>query len=161
MVLLGRVLCAGLFGVMAVFAGAETRWCTVRLDAGRDTLTYPPIARAAHVSGVVIGRMLFRTSGEVVAFEKVSGPEMLVVSTREQTKQWDVTTAATGGELCQTLAIIDFKTQGEDGAHQQTAPVPIGMIRLTVETQFMILSDPAADIVTHKWRWFRFTRRVR
>lgn len=161
MVLPGRVLCAGLLGVMSAFAGAETRWCTARVDMGRDPLHYPPIARAAHVSGVVIGRMMFRPTGEVVGLEKMSGPEMLFVSTREQMERWTVTTEATGGELCQTLACIDYKTQGEDDTHQQTAPVPTGMIRLTVETQFMILSDPAADIVTHRWRWFRFTRRVR
>ena len=165
MVLLGRVLFAGLFGVLPVFAGAETRWCAVRLDAAKDKLNYPPIARAARVSGVVIGRMMFRPTGEVVGFEKVSGPELLFAPTREQMKQWTVATNVQGGELCQSLAVISFTVGDEDDTPNQPQTASDGLLRISVHAEPLTLnvtiSDPAPYSITRKWLWFRITHRVR
>jgi protein TonB len=49
---------------------------------------YPPIARAAHVSGAVVLRATIGKDGTVEALEAVSGPEMLRASALEAVRHW-------------------------------------------------------------------------
>ncbi len=87
---------------------AETRWCSLTGKAKSDTLSYPPIARVAHINGTVIGRLTFSTSGLVLGFGVVSGPPILARAVSDQTRSWTVQTDATGSDPCQALFIADF-----------------------------------------------------
>ena len=49
---------------------------------------YPPIARAAHVSGAVVLHATIGKDGMVERLEVVSGPEMLRASAMEAVRQW-------------------------------------------------------------------------
>ncbi len=49
---------------------------------------YPPIARAAHVSGAVVLRATIGKDGTVERLEAVSGPQMLRASAMEAVRHW-------------------------------------------------------------------------
>lgn len=49
---------------------------------------YPPIARAAHVSGAVVLHALISKTGDVETLEVVSGPPMLQSAALDAVKQW-------------------------------------------------------------------------
>ena len=87
----------------------EPRWCSITGRGANDTMVYPPIARAARVQGVVVSRIVYAQNGEVVRMEPVFGPAMLSDSVSKQLSQWNIKTDATGGELCQSLIIADFR----------------------------------------------------
>ena len=54
----------------------------------RVTPIYPPIARAAHVTGSIVVRVIVNSSGEVQNAVTVSGPEMLRATTLDAIRQW-------------------------------------------------------------------------
>jgi protein TonB len=49
---------------------------------------YPPIAKAAHVSGAVVLHAIISKSGTIEKLEVVSGPEMLRASAVDAVKNW-------------------------------------------------------------------------
>jgi TonB family protein len=49
---------------------------------------YPPIARAAHISGSVAIRLVVSDKGTVISASSISGPEMLRVSASDAAKHW-------------------------------------------------------------------------
>jgi outer membrane biosynthesis protein TonB len=53
-----------------------------------DDLSYPTLARTAHVQGVVVIRARLNAQGTVVAAEAVSGNEVLVPDCLANAKQW-------------------------------------------------------------------------
>jgi hypothetical protein len=103
-ILLLALLILALVGV----ASAETRWCDVTGRGAQDAIVYPPIAKAAHVYGLVMGRVIFTPDGKVTGFEPIRGPVMLQDALRRQLSTWTVQTKATGTEACQTLVVADF-----------------------------------------------------
>ena len=136
---------------------AETRWCPILGLGPSDTMRYPPIARAAHVYGVVIGRIQFQTSGAVTGFEVVSGPPIFLRNVTEQVRAWRIVTSATGPEQCQGLAIFKFyldapgSSQSEsEAAKESTAS---GILTFSVWTRPICLCDPAA--IVSRRNWFR------
>lgn len=140
-----------LFGIVlfALQSQAEPRWCSVTGRASGDTFVYPPIARAARVHGVVLGRLVFETNGKPVRFESVSGPLLLSETLKGQLLKWNVKTDASGDELCETLVIAEFKLR-KTGASlsQPSVRSEIGsVLRLEAETEPMVLytviSDPS------------------
>jgi protein TonB len=50
--------------------------------------TYPPIARAAHVSGAVVLQALISKEGTIKNLRVVSGPEMLRTAATEAVQTW-------------------------------------------------------------------------
>ena len=117
------------------------------------------------MSGVVIGRVVFRPTGEVVGFEKGVWAGSAVRPTREQMKLWTVETDAQDGELCQTLAVVSFAVGDEDDTPKEPKTDLSGMVHVRVHAESLpidvTISDPAPYSITRKWLWFRFTRRVR
>jgi hypothetical protein len=117
---------------------AETRWCSLTGKAGSDTLLYPPIARAAHISGTVIGRLHFSTSGKVEEFEVISGPIMLSRAVADQVKSWTVQTDSKGEQPCQSLFAVNF-TIGDE------APIPSdsrpSLFRVSVHAEQLVLTS--------------------
>jgi len=140
-------------GICAFQCKADTRWCSITGGGSSDTLFYPPIARAAFVHGVVLSRVTYSTTGQVVKVEAISGPPMLSTSLSEQMGKWTVRTDATGEGLCQSLVIADFRL------HDSSDPVPIrptfpaisSILRLSADGETFCLCDPNAEIRT-SWR---------
>ena len=133
---------------------AETRWCQVTGNAPSDKIVYPPIARAARVSGPVMGRITFTPAGRVTNLEVIRGPVMLARSASEQFKSWTFQTTARGEEPCMTLVILEFSL----GYFPRIPPQPQSpsVLRLFIEAEPLILSDPAATTTRRKhrfWPW--------
>ena len=103
---------------------ADIRWCTITRKNEENKLIYMPIAKAAHVEGVVILRVSFSTIGDVLKIEPISGPQMLVKSSSEQLKMWHLTTTAVGDAPCQSLVVIRFRILPEDYSMPQVEQSP-------------------------------------
>jgi hypothetical protein len=147
--------------VVMLFAGVcrgEARWCDITGHADSNKLFYPPIARAANVSGTVLARITYTSQGDVKDVISISGPPMLAKFTVAQIKDWHMKTNAAGEDLCQSLVIVEFHI-GSDVAPPVTPPQPGSIVRLSVETQPLILysiSDPAPKKITRRRRFLLF-----
>lgn len=129
---------------------AEPRWCAVSQKDPSNTLLYPPIARAARVQGVVVMRMIYEPNGKVERTEPVFGPAVLAEATTKQLLNWTVKTDATGNEQCVTLVIAEFRFHDPNETPQFLSAQPItpGMLRISVESEILIISDPAGTFTT-------------
>ena len=125
-----RLLILGLLSVSVLHTqDQEVRWCrTTKLDVS-DQLQYPPIAKAAHVSGTVIARVQHQLTGAVSYIEIVSGPPLLGRLLTSQLEHWRFVSSGDGNDPCQTLLIAEF-TLG-DGSPSVTASPP-DIIRVAV-----------------------------
>jgi hypothetical protein len=134
----------------------EARWCSIQ-NAGEIALNYPPIARAARVFGVVVARVIYSPSGKVLSVEPVFGPEMLKIAARDQMSKWSLKTDALGDEPCESLVIVDFSFSNiESSPNIPNPPPPPGILRITVEAEVLILSDPEGTIGSkHRFWHFR------
>ncbi len=54
----------------------------------KTTPTYPPIAKAAHVSGTVVLHAIISKTGTIQSLTAISGPEMLRASALEAVSHW-------------------------------------------------------------------------
>lgn len=138
----------------AAASRADTRWCTVTGRAAQDTVVYPPIAKAARVSGLVMGRLIFSPDGKVTDFEPVMGPPMLVASLKYQLSKWTPQTNATGVEPCQTLIVARFEfcepqIPCEDN-HSCSVETGVSyepsILRIQAHSQIAWLCDPSGTI---------------
>lgn len=140
---------------------AEPRWCSVTGRGPNDTLIYPPIARAARVSGVVVMRILYTPNGKVLSTEPVFGPVMLSSTLTSQLNHWILKTAATGDELCTTLVIADFRIRYPDEPLRPSPPQPnsSSILRLIVESEAIVISDPEGQTTGNPFRIFEYKLR--
>jgi len=142
----------GIF-LIAPVCHAQARWCAVTGHAANDKLIYPPIARAARVSGVVISRMTNLPSGQVTNIETISGPIMLQRAASDQLTKWTIHTDTKGEDPCISLAIIDFSF-GDLTSPNPNLPTPRGIMRVSIVTEILVLSDPASRLGKRHW-WYR------
>ena len=91
--------------LFAASLSAQTRWCDAVSQESLPKLSYPPIARAAQISGTIIGRLRFLPNGKIQEFEPTSGPVLLTRFLVQQVKAWNLHTTAAGTEPCQTLLV--------------------------------------------------------
>jgi hypothetical protein len=129
-----------------------------------DKLDYPPIARLAHIDGMVIGRLHFNIDGTVIGWKIVSAPNMLSRSVGEQFKRWHIKTNAQGGAECQSLVITDFRFVDDKNAITDSGPTfnvnSVQAVRITVTAEPMVISDPAGKICRRRWyRLFQWSCR--
>lgn len=88
-----KVLICLLLAFVAVSAGAET---PIQVGSAvlskqvvkRAPLVYPPIAKAAQVSGTVVDEVTVGPDGNVIAVRTISGPPMLLGAAEVCVKQW-------------------------------------------------------------------------
>ena len=88
------------------------------LEPGSDKLhlvkqtdpVYPPIAKAAHVSGQVKLQVEIGTDGHVVSAKSTGGPAMLIGAAQECVKQWLYEPVLVGGKpvKASTVVIVPF-----------------------------------------------------
>jgi len=132
------------------FAVGESRWCTVSGPANFKRLIYPPLARASHLSGVVLLLATYRPTGEILTTEVISGPQMLADSAREQIQEWKMSTTASGDQPCQTLIIAKFnilpENYGISPTHTKETVLNDGILRTFVDSYTIVISDPVTVI---------------
>jgi len=133
---------------------AQTRWCSITGKAKSDNILYPPIARAAHMSGTVVSRMTFSPTGKVIGLETIFGNPLIATSANGQMRSWTVRTDAPGEGLCQSLIVINFAI-GQTESVEQVADAPPTIFRINVRTYTVALSDPAFTISKSHWNWLR------
>ena len=129
--------------VQQAHAGAQSlgkiKWKT-------QGLVYPPIAKAAHVEGVVTLRVRFDPSGTVKDTESISGPKLLAEPSTNRIKDWRFKTNATGNELCQNLVIIKYRilpenyTAPEPGSEPRE-PQPTGSYVIRIDAYTIVLTQ--------------------
>jgi hypothetical protein len=149
--------------VMALLASAcraEARWCDVLGHGNGDKILYPPIARAAQVSGTVLARVIYSPQGEVKHVILVAGPPLLATPVATQLKTWHLKTNASGEDLCQSLAIIDFRIASPASASvSPPQPVSGSIFCMSVAAEPLVLytiSDPAPKKTWRRRRFFLF-----
>jgi hypothetical protein len=136
--------------VMAVFIPAcsgEARWCDITGHDESNKLTYPPIAKAARISGTVLARITYTPQGDVKDVTSVSGPPMLATPVATQLRTWHLKTDASGADLCQSLAIIDFRIASPDSSPvPPPQSMPRSMFRVSVVGEQLVLYS-TSDVV--------------
>ena len=144
--------------LLAAACRAEARWCDVLGHDDSDKLTYPPIAKAARISGTVLARITYTPQGDVKDVTSVSGSPMLARPVATQLKTWHLKTNASGEDLCQSLAIIDFRI-GSPASSSVRQSASGGMFRVSVVGEQLVLytiSDPAPKRVMRHRRFLLF-----
>jgi hypothetical protein len=145
-------------------SAAETRWCDVTGRGQNDTIIYPPIARAARVSGLVMGYLKFTPDGKVTGFEPILGPAMLRESLRQQFSTWTLQTRSTGTEACQALVVAKFELCGLERSCEDDPSCPNdsaagfepSIVRIHTRSPITWICDPAGTLsygnpVRHAW----------
>jgi hypothetical protein len=130
---------------------ADIRWCTITGKNEENKLIYMPIAKAAHVEGVVILRVNFSTIGDVLKVEPISGPQMLVKSSSEQLKTWHLTTTAVGDAPCQSLVVIKYRLFPENYTLPPVEETPgefrpAGLYVISIDSHPIVMADPSGSI---------------
>ncbi len=135
----------------ALGCGAESsRWCAITGRAPEDRAFYPPIARYARVTGVVLGIVTYIPNGAVASFEPISGPRLLSDSLGRQLAGWTINSDALGNEQCRSLVIATF-LMDNSGPTESSARIKYetgSVLRLSVNTfppppLDVSISDPA------------------
>ena len=143
----------------ACLFGAARR-CAAEVPCGirsvRETVApwYPPIARAAHVSGVVVLVATFDRAGEVTEVRAVSGPMLLRVPAETFVKDWQAD-AYTGPRSCPVVvkyALAGGVPCAQGGTKGEAMPRTgrIDTQHFVVGGYALALCDPAATIVRRK-----------
>ena len=76
--------------------------------------TYPPIARAAHVSGTVVLHAIISKTGTIKNLQVISGPEMLRASAVDAVRTWRYKPYILNGEPTEvdTTVSVNFNMGG-------------------------------------------------
>jgi hypothetical protein len=149
-----RILIIALIAASVIGADAEPRWCSITGKAAADKISYPPIAKAARVQGVVVSRIIFEPSGKVERFEAVFGPTLLFKSLEQQMSSWSLANDAKGYESCEALIIARFQFKQP----QSCNPAPDdptdydfstpSILRLSLGGTPFLICDPAGTVTS-------------
>ncbi len=84
------------------------------LILSKTTPVYPPIAKAAHVSGTVVLHALISKTGTIDNLTVVSGPEMLRAAALDAVRQWRYKPYLLNGEPTEvdTTVTVNFNFGG-------------------------------------------------
>lgn len=95
---------------------AQTRWCSISGKGVSAPLLYPPVARAAHITGTVIERITFRPEGAVLGVEPVLGPRLIASPIATQLRKCSFKTNAKGAQPCLALIVANFVSGDSDSS---------------------------------------------
>ena len=139
-----RIVVSGVLIACSLTVVAEPRWCSVTGRGTQDKVSYPPIARYARVTGVVLGVVNYIPNGAVASFEPISGPRLLSDSLGGQLKGWTIKSDATGDLPCRSLVIATFLMDDSEPA-ESSAKIKYeagSVLRLSVDS----LPPPPLDV---------------
>ena len=144
---------------------AQSAPCGITSVTETSQLVYPPIARAAHVSGIVILLVHFGQDGIATNGTVVSGPTMLRASALDFVKSWRAN-AYTGPRECPIAVTFDFigapsaecGTPGDESQKPVSPPHRIDVQHFVITSNnlcFNVMRDPAPlrahNFLGHRW----------
>lgn len=103
---------------------------------------YPPIAKAAHVSGMVIVLAEFDTNGQVIRVDVRSGPEMLKSAASTFVKSWQAN-EYTGPRTCPVVITYELESPLDCEIRQNITVTREDLQHVTVHAAAPMLCDPA------------------
>jgi TonB family protein len=86
-------------------AHSQSASCGLTSIQESTPLNYPPIAKAAHVSGTVVLLATFDLTGKVTNVKPISGPLMLQGTAIDYVKRWQAN-SSTGSRECPVAVIF-------------------------------------------------------
>lgn len=116
------LLCAA--AIMSA-AHAQLASCGVTSIQESTPLVYPPIARAAHISGTVVLLARFDLTGKVTNAKPLNGPLMLQGAAIDYVNHWEAN-ASTGPRECPI--VVTFRVIGveaECGSKDDHSKIPV------------------------------------
>jgi hypothetical protein len=126
---------------------AQTAPCGLTSVADGRELIYPPIAKAAHVTGQVILLVSFQLDGNVWKALVVSGPQMLRPAALEYVETWKANEYG-GPRTCPIIISFQFIADRPAGVERQDIQ------HVAIYAQPVCLCDPPAEIhVKRRWYW--------
>jgi len=126
--------------------------CPVDSATTSKSLAYPPIAKAAHVSGDITATGTFDRSGIPIAFSHWTGPEMLRKSAEEYLWSMKISELPKYATSCESNFFIEYKLTTDKDTISGPIVTKGDSSHFLVEIAPVILSDPAG-IVTRRRRF--------
>lgn len=115
--------------------------------------TFPPIARAAHVSGEVSARVAFDKKGHPTGVDQIDGPEMLKATTAEYLQSWQIK-PLTYIDSCHATVLIEYRfTEATEVVESDVKVFKADPTHILVEDHPVMLVDPASTITKKKHFW--------
>lgn len=136
---------------------AQSAPCGLTSISEQSQLIYPPIARAAHVSGTVILLVRFGQDGSPTNARVVSGPPMLQSAAVDFVKNWRAN-SYNGPRECPI--VIKFKMMESDKplcSPEEAGPPKFArsdLQHVSLSTQGVSFCDPGMTVIKTKKRWF-------
>ena len=137
-------------------AMAQEPPCGIRTMTETVAPVCPPIARAAHVSGVVVLVATFDLQGGVTEVHAVSGPAMLRESAATFVRGWRAD-AYSGPRSCPV--VVEYVLAGAYCTAEEAANAGLPTTERTdtqhyrVSSYGLALCDPSADVTRRKRFW--------
>jgi hypothetical protein len=134
---------------------AQTAPCGLTSIKETAELVYPPIARVAHVNGLLIFLVTFNQDGTVANTRTISGNKMLEGAAMSYVQGWKAN-AYTGPRECPVVIgfriITDQTVENSSEAHTRRADLQ----HVEISTGVVCLCDPGADIEKRRKRFLFF-----
>jgi hypothetical protein len=131
-------------------AAAQSRTCDLNAITDGVPPVYPPIARVAHVTGMVIMIATFERSGDVQQIKVISGPQLLRQPAIEYVKSWR---ASEYGGIRNCPVVVNYILNQKDT--QPSLLVRLDPQHVNVYGEVLCLCDPSPVIGVRKKRfWF-------
>jgi Gram-negative bacterial TonB protein C-terminal len=135
------------FLLTSVAAAAQAAPCGLTSVTDGKDLVYPPIAKAAHVTGEVVLLVSFQSDGGVWKALVIRGPQMLAPTALEYVGAWK---GNEYGEPRTCSVVISFRLDADQ---------PDSLKRLDPQHVVIYghdppcLCDPGADVHRRHWYW--------
>lgn len=112
--------------------------------------TYPPIARAARVSGEVSARVAFDKKGYPTGLDQYAGPAMLKAATEEYLQSWKIKPLQYI-DSCHATVLIEYRlTAATEVIESDVKVFKADPTHILVEDHPVLTVDPAATITKKK-----------
>jgi len=113
-------------------------------------LVYPPIAKAAHVSGDVTTTLTFDRLGNAVGFRNWTGPAMLRKSAEEYLRSTKIPALPSYESSCDSNFFIEYRLTTDKDTVNGSVVTKGDSNHFLVEAAPVIISDPAGYTVTRR-----------
>jgi hypothetical protein len=112
--------------------------------------TFPPIARAARVSGEVSARIAFDKTGHPTGIDQIIGPQMLRAATEEYLQSWQLKPLK-HLESCHVTVLMEYRLTAATEAVESDVKVhKADATHILVEDHSVLTMDPSSTIITKK-----------